>query len=155
NVGTVTGQPPCGSAVSASDASWYYGSAPPPQQGQGCTPGHWKNHPPPRPPPGHPTRPSGSGRLSPATPFPGPRSPALPHAVSFQGGPDLDGAAQTLLRAGVSALLNAADPQVNYPRQTQAVISSVNSALASGDRNTMETLASQLDADNNLGCPLN
>jgi len=27
NVGTATGQPPCGSAVSASDSSWYYGQS--------------------------------------------------------------------------------------------------------------------------------
>jgi hypothetical protein len=30
----------------------------------------------------------------------------------------------------------------------------VNAALASGNRATMLDLASQLDADNNLGCPL-
>src|SRR5262249_11051190 len=29
NVGTATGPPPCGAAVRASDASWYYGSTPP------------------------------------------------------------------------------------------------------------------------------
>ena len=31
----------------------------------------------------------------------------------------------------------------------------VNAALASGNRSTMLSLASALDADNNLGCPLN
>jgi hypothetical protein len=30
----------------------------------------------------------------------------------------------------------------------------VNAAFASGDRSTMLDLASRLDADNNLGCPL-
>jgi hypothetical protein len=35
------------------------------------------------------------------------------------------------------------------------VIASVDAALASGDRDTMLILASALDADNNLGCPLN
>jgi hypothetical protein len=31
----------------------------------------------------------------------------------------------------------------------------VNAALASGDRERMLGLAAALDADNNLGCPLN
>jgi hypothetical protein len=45
--------------------------------------------------------------------------------------------------------------QASYPRTPAGVISDVSSALASGNRDTMITLASQLDADNNLGCPLN
>jgi hypothetical protein len=35
------------------------------------------------------------------------------------------------------------------------VIADVNAALASNDRSTMLALTSELDADNNLGCPLN
>jgi len=38
---------------------------------------------------------------------------------------------------------------------TADVIADVNAALASGDRQTMLDLAGELDADNNLGCPLN
>jgi hypothetical protein len=44
---------------------------------------------------------------------------------------------------------------VDYPRTTIEVINAVNGALASGNRNTMLTLATGLDRDNNLGCPLN
>jgi hypothetical protein len=76
-------------------------------------------------------------------------------ALSFQGGPGVSGGAQILLRAGVAALLNASNPNVNYPLTTQQVIDAVNAALASNDRATELTLASSLDADNNLGCPLN
>jgi hypothetical protein len=34
------------------------------------------------------------------------------------------------------------------------VITDVDTALASGDNNTMLTVAAALDLDNNLGCPL-
>jgi hypothetical protein len=43
---------------------------------------------------------------------------------------------------------------VAYPRTTAQVIAAVNAALASNDRTTVLDLASALDADNNLGCPL-
>lgn len=76
-------------------------------------------------------------------------------ALSLPGGPGVLGGAQNLMRAAVSALLNSSSPNVDYPRTTAEVIASVNAALASGSRSTMLTLAGQLDADNNLGCPLN
>jgi len=79
----------------------------------------------------------------------------LVQALSFQGGAGVSGGAQILLRAGVAALLNSASPGVDYTMTTAEVIAAVNAALASGDRATMITLAGQLDADNNLGCPLN
>jgi hypothetical protein len=60
-----------------------------------------------------------------------------------------------LLRAGAAALLNAADSSVNYPLSSAQVVSQVNAALASGDRQTIVDLTVQLDADNNLPCPLN
>jgi hypothetical protein len=82
-------------------------------------------------------------------------SRTLREALSFQGGSSTTAAARILLRAGVAALLNAAHPNVNYPRTTAEVIADVNAALASGNRSTMLALASELDADNNLGCPLN
>jgi hypothetical protein len=81
-------------------------------------------------------------------------STTLLEALNFGGGPGVLGGAQILLRAGVAALLNAASPDVDYPLSTAEVISAVNAALASGDRDTMLDLAADLDADNNLGCPL-
>jgi hypothetical protein len=78
----------------------------------------------------------------------------LHEALSFGGGPGTLGGAEILLRAGVAALLNSAHPDVDYPLSTAEVIADVNAALASLDRDTMIDLAADLDADNNLGCPL-
>jgi hypothetical protein len=79
----------------------------------------------------------------------------LRQALSFKGGTTDTAAAQILLRAAVSALLNSAHPDIDYPRTTAEVIADVNAALASNDRSTMLSLAAELDADNNLSCPLN
>lgn len=79
----------------------------------------------------------------------------LRQALSFQGGSSTTAAARILLRAAVAALLNSAQPDIDYPRTTAEVIADVNAALSSNNRSTMLTLASELDADNNLGCPLN
>ena len=79
----------------------------------------------------------------------------LLQALNFDGGSSTTAAARILLRAAVSALLNAASPDVNYPLTTAEVIAQVNAALASNNRSTMLALASQLDSYNNLGCPLN
>ena len=79
----------------------------------------------------------------------------LLQALSFQGGSGTTAAARILLRAAVSALLNSASPDVDYPLTTAEVIAQVNAALASGDQTTILVLATQLDQYNNLGCPLN
>jgi hypothetical protein len=78
----------------------------------------------------------------------------LQEALDLPGGTDTQGAAQNLLRAAVAALLNSAHPDVDYPRDTADIITDVNAALTSNDRATMLALAEELDADNNLGCPL-
>lgn len=75
-------------------------------------------------------------------------------ALSLEGGSGTVGAARTLLRTAVAALLNSAHPDVDYPRTTAQVIAAVNSALAGGNRATMLNVATALDADNTLGCPL-
>jgi len=82
-------------------------------------------------------------------------SASLLDALDFNGGSGVEGGARNLLRAAVAALLDASHPGVDYPRTTASVISSVDSALASGDRDFMLDLATSLDRDNNLGCPLN
>jgi hypothetical protein len=63
-------------------------------------------------------------------------------------------AARKLLRAAVAALLNAAHQDVDYPRTVSTVISAVNAALASNDREIMLNLAANLNDDNTRGCPL-
>lgn len=79
----------------------------------------------------------------------------LLEALSFPGDSTTIGASKILLRATVSALLNSGSPDVDYPRTTSEIIADVNAALASGSRSTILDLATELDADNNLGCPLN
>jgi len=78
----------------------------------------------------------------------------LIEALDFPGGTGEEGAAQILLRAGVAAVLNASDDDVSYPLAEGEVISRVNAALDSGDRDTMLSLADELDGYNNMGCPL-
>jgi hypothetical protein len=125
---------------------------------QGCTPGYWKNHP------------QSWQEVSPsqsivsvysgasASPYGG---LSLLQGLSLQGGLGVTGAQQILLRAAIAALLNAAYDPLLYPWQRDGsafrppLISTVNAALTSGDRTTILALATQLDADNNLGCPLN
>jgi hypothetical protein len=125
---------------------------PPPPGDEGCTPGYWKNHP------GSWTGFTSGSTLESVFDVPdslGLDNATLLDALNFGGGSGVSGAARILLRAAAAALLNAASSGVAYPLTTAQVISQVNAALASGDRDTMLTLASLLDADNNLGCPLN
>lgn len=122
---------------------------PPPHAG--CTPGFWKNHT------DLWTGYSTSQTLESVLDVPdvlGLDNYTLLEALSFGGGPGATGMARNLLRQAVAALLNAAHPLVNYPMTEGAVIGSVNYALASLNRGTMETLKDQLDAFNNLGCPI-
>lgn len=124
---------------------------PPPPGDEGCTPGYWKNHVDSWPPTGYaPGQTVGS--VFAGSSFGG---SSLLEALGFGGGPGVTGAQKILLRAAVAALLNAAHPGVAYTQSAASVISAVNAALASGSRDTMLALASSLDRDNNLGCPLN
>ena len=79
----------------------------------------------------------------------------LLEALNYGGGSGLLGAQRILLRAGVAALLNASSTGVDYTLDEAGVIAAVDAALASGDRATILAAAADLDADNNLGCPLN
>ncbi|GAG38529.1 unnamed protein product, partial [marine sediment metagenome] len=79
---------------------------------------------------------------------------ALEKDTSGEAASTVLGGAKILLRAAVAAVLNSAHPDVNYPRPVGEVITAVNQALASCDRDTMISLAGELDRDNNLGCPL-
>jgi hypothetical protein len=78
----------------------------------------------------------------------------LLQALGFGGGSTLREAAQILLRAATAALLNASHGDVDYVQDASSIISSVNSALASGSRSTILNLATTLDIQNNAGCPL-
>jgi hypothetical protein len=122
---------------------------------EGCTPGYWKNHEESWAGTGYTTDQTVESVFADAAGYPALAAASLLDALDFGGGPDAEGAAQILLRAAVAALLNASHPDVNYPTSAADVITMVNAALASGDRDTMLALATSLDNDNNLGCPLN
>jgi hypothetical protein len=152
NAGTVTGRSPLGIVATDQNLSHYFGHT---VGNQGCTPGYWKNHTGSWPPSGYSTSQKVTTVFSEAYRYPTQGNATLLAALGFGGGPGVEGAAEILLRAAVAALLNASHPDVAYPRTPADVISSVNSALASQNRDTMLSLAAQLDADNNRGCPLN
>ncbi len=155
NVGTASGTAPDGRVVSDSDPSHYLGVAePPPPGNEGCTPGYWKNHPGAWPPTGYATGQRVDSVFAGSSGYPDLAAATLMEALSFAGGPGVEGAAEILLRAGVAALLNAAHPGVAYPRTVAQVVTAVDAALLSANRDTMLVLAAALDADNNLGCPL-
>jgi hypothetical protein len=126
---------------------------------EGCTPGYWKNHQ----DNWQETKPTvlfGKHYVDARANVAG-----LTFAQTLQGGggPGADGAAIILARAATAAWLNAAHEGVGYPwrRVTEGLdgrpplVDTVNAAFASGDRATMLALATRLDNDNNLGCPLN
>lgn len=117
---------------------------------EGLTPGFWKNH----------TNVWGPTGLSPnqtlESVFNVPDSYGLDNktllqALNFEGGSGTSGAARNLLRHAVAALLNAKHPNVDYALTSGSIISQVNSALASKNKTTIETLKNQLDHYNNFG----
>ena len=82
----------------------------------------------------------------------------LSDALRFKGGKGVEGAARILLRAAVAGILNyeylgTDNPEFEYPMTLNEIVSQVNSALASGDRDTMLSLKDRIDGYNNLGIP--
>ena len=75
-------------------------------------------------------------------------------ALDGGGGSGVDGAARILFRAAVASLLNSTSPDVDFNLTTAQVISQVNTAIATLNRDTILTLAGQLDGFNNQGCDL-
>ncbi|MFC1866487.1 hypothetical protein ACFLYB_07265 [Chloroflexota bacterium] len=59
-----------------------------------------------------------------------------------------------LARAATAALLNASNPNINYPRTEAEIKADVAAAVAAGDE-AIQTLGEELDDDNNLGCSIN
>jgi hypothetical protein len=153
-VGTATGKGGCDDqSVSDDDPVHYWGQTT--GGSEGCTPGYWKNHEESWPPTGYSISQKVQNVFSQASLYPSLGNATLHEALSFKGGSDLTGAAGNLLRAATASLLNTAHPGVDFPWATAQVISDVNAALASKNRDVILGLASELDKDNNLGCPLN
>lgn len=146
-VGSVSADTVSGS-VSDDDPAWYTGVT------EGCPLGYWKKHTGAWPPTGYSTSQKVSSVFSASVTYPSVGDATLLRALAFKGGPSTVGAAQVLVRAGTAALLDAAHPDIDYPRTVSDVVTAVNTALASGDRAAMLAVAAQLDADNNGVCPL-
>jgi len=128
---------------------------PPPTGDEGCSPGYWKNHTSSWATTGYSPSQTAVSVFSAANAFPSLAGKTLLQSIQGGGGPGTLGAATVLLRAATAAILNASSSGVDYPLTQAQVISQVNAALASNDRDTMLSLASTLDGYNNLGCPLN
>lgn len=124
--------------------------------GEGCTPGYWKNH---------------TDSWEEATTdttladalFVNANvdgSDTLLDALQYGGGPGLAGAERILMRAAAAAWLNAAHEGVDYPLRRfninfYGIVPTVNAAIASGSRAQMLSVAKFLDDTNNADCPLN
>lgn len=115
---------------------------------EGCTIGYWKNH--------LDSWPAGYGPDDSLDGlFAGGGTDSLLVALSYPGGSGVAGARRILLRQAVAAVLNAEHDGVAYVYGVAEIISGVEAALASDDRGTMIGLGADLDAANNMGCPLN
>lgn len=78
----------------------------------------------------------------------------LQTALRFRREGGLVGAAKAVVRAGVAAYLNASHPKLEYPLTRTQVITRVDTALRSGDPETMFAAARGFEEDNGVGCPL-
>lgn len=119
----------------------------------GCGPGFWKTHPTAAVwgPAGH----SPGDTVSSVFAVDGTAGSAtLLQALDFRGGRGIDGAERILMRAAVSALLNASHLNVGYAFSDADVISLVQEAVASNDRRSLLELAGMLDDLNNGFCPI-
>ncbi len=126
---------------------------------EGCTPGYWKNHT-------DSWQEAAPGDLL-SSIYSSARAnvagKTLLAALNGGGGSGADGAALILARAATAAWLNAANDDLGYPWRRFGpgedgrpnLVNYVNAAFASGNRAAMLAAAARLDADNNLGCPLN
>jgi len=119
---------------------------------QGCGQGFWRHHPGDWGPTGY-SPDDLLGDLCEGSAFYGLDDATLMEALRFRGGRSPGGAAKILLREAVTAVLNTAHPDVDYPRAEIDVVIDVEVALAIGDREMMTDLADELDEDNNLYCP--
>jgi hypothetical protein len=127
---------------------------------EGCTPGYWKNHPVAWPATGYSTTQDVNTVFAFGACCENLGGLDLIVALGLKGGSGTCGAAQTLLRAGVAALLNAV--ALDYPLTEAEVKAKVSTALQSCDRATILALAAELDALNNSidaegehNCPCN
>ena len=129
--------------------------------GQGCTPGFWKANADKKDANAWPVSPDtllGTVFTIPACLSGCSQNFAnltLRQALSLQGGSDLCGKAETLLRIATGSFLNASSSCVQFNLNAAALVAEVNGILASCDASQFITESTRLVEFNNLGCPLN
>jgi uncharacterized repeat protein (TIGR01451 family) len=154
NQGIASGILPNGTVVIDSNMSHYFGQSSPPSGAEGCGSGFWKNHPDSWSPTGYSTNQLVTSVFVAAASYPEIASASMITALSFKGGKGIEGGARNLVRKAVTAVLNAAHPDVNYPLTVPSIVSDVNAALASGNRGAMMSVATVLENYNDQECPL-
>lgn len=127
---------------------------PPPVGEDGCTPGFWKNHQSAWASTAYTTGQTVGSVFTLPSDLSSLGQNSLLAALQGGGGTGQLGGAKILLRAAVAGLLNASHSSVDYPVSESDLIADVNAALASLDRDTMLDLATSIDNQNNLGCPI-
>jgi hypothetical protein len=116
-----------------------------PPEGEGCTPGFWKNL-------------KQHGDFWTLNP-----NQSVESVFSAATGPEGDqtliqalenggGGVDALLRHAVAAVLNAG-AGLDFPFSVAEIVAAVNAALTSADPDAIEALKNDLDEANNLGCP--
>jgi len=118
----------------------------PPQGGQGCTPGYWKQS--------HHFD-SWTSPYDPTDAFSSVFANAFPGKTLLQVLGQGGGGIKALGRQAVAALLSSASAGVSYDHEVAEVIAMFNAAYASGSATEIERLKDELDFLNNQGCPLN
>jgi hypothetical protein len=116
----------------------------------GCTPGFWKNHT------------DCWACYSPTTlvgdvfdippEFASLEGHNLLQALKYRGGRTTKAKARILLRHAVAALLNACDPNFDYPLTVAGVIEKVNAALATLNKSEILSTKNELAGYNQVGC---
>ncbi len=126
--------------------------------GEGCTPGYWKANADFKKDPDNAwTTEKPGDTLGDATFMPQNHDSSLTllEALSLPGGDGSEGMEGDLLRHCVAAKLNAENTNVEFPYSAGVVITACNIAMATEDRDTMETLKDHLEELNDAGCPIN
>jgi hypothetical protein len=141
--------------VAAATAGIFAGAASSnPPGGQGCTPGYWKNHLDEWAAPGYsPDRKLktifGSELLGDVG------QDTMLDALSYKGGPTLVDAQKILLRHAVAGILNRHHPELSYALSIPFIVDGTTAALDTNDRDAILAHKDAIEAQNELGCPLN
>lgn len=116
---------------------------PPPEGGEGCTPGYWKQEQ---------HFDSWTSPYAPSTLFSDVFEDAFPGMTLLQVVSQGGGGLNALGRHTVAALLNSASAGVDYDVSTQGVIDAFNAVFPGGDYEGQKNIFAGF---NELGCPLN